>query len=129
LTFLLDTTAASEPGRKTPDAGFVEWWAGVDLAVAYLSVLTIGELRKGLMRLPSGPQRQRLERLHALFRLKFAGQVLPIDERTAEVGGELSARLKQTTAIAHDLTVITRNVRHFQPTGCRVVCPWSESRV
>lgn len=119
----------------------MEWWADVDLAVAYLSVLTIGELKKGVMRLSPGAQRQRLEQLHVLFRLKFAGQVLPVDERTAEVWGDLSGRLKQAgivvgaideliaaTAIAHDLTVVTRNVRHFQPTGCRFACPWTETR-
>ena len=139
MSFLLDTTAASEPGRKAPDTGFMEWWDGVDLSAAFLSVLTIGELRKGLLRLPAGPQRLRLERLHVLFRLKFADQVLPVDERTAEIWGELSGKLKQAgvvigaideliaaTAIAHDLTVVTRNLRHFEPTGCRVLCPWAE---
>lgn len=70
----------------------------------------------------------------------FADRTLPIDEPVASAWAELSVALRRSgqvvgavdeliaaTALANDLTVVTRNVRHFEPTGCRLICPWTEA--
>ena len=139
MTFLLDTNAVSEPGRKSPDPEFMSWWPDVASDEIFISVLTLGEIRRGVASLPeTDERRQRLERFSTNFRLRFGGQLLAIDERVAETWGELGARLKAegrsvgavdeliaATALAHDLTVVTRNRRHFEGSGCRLLSPWS----
>ena len=137
MSYLLDTNAVSEPGRKTPDDSFMAWWSGVGTEEVFLSVLTLGEIRRGIEGLAAGEQRRRLERFSALLRLRFSDQILLVDERVADAWGELSARLKRrgqqigaideliaATALAHDLTVVTRNIRHFEPSRCKLLAPW-----
>ena len=138
MSYLLDTNAVSEPGRKAPDPVFMQWWSTIESGQVFLSALTLGEIRHGVVRLPQGPQRQRLERFSAMLRLRFSDQVLMIDERVADTWGELSAQLKEAgrpvgaidaliaaTALTHDLTVVTRNASHFIPTGCKLLVPWT----
>lgn len=137
MSFLLDTNAISEPGRLAPDPGFTSWLAGVEGSQLYLSAITLGELRRGIALLDDPVRRQRLEGLNANILLRFGGQVLPIDDHVARVWGDVSARLKRSgrvigsldemiaaTALAHDLTLVTRNTRHFEGVGCAVASPW-----
>lgn len=138
MSFLLDTNAISEPGRKAPDPGFLAWYGPLDGDEVFLSAITIGELRRGLDLLPDDGRRARLERLHGAIALRFADKVLAVDTRVAETWGALSARLQQrgrvvdlgdqliaATALAHDLTLVTRNVRHFEASGCKLLSPWT----
>lgn len=137
MSFLLDTNAVSEPGRVTPDPGFLSWLSDVDGAQLYLSVITLGELRRGIALIEEPARRQGLEGLNAHILLRFGGQVLPVDDHVARVWGDLSARLKRSgrvigaldemiaaTALAHGLTLVTRNTRHFEGTGCAMISPW-----
>jgi predicted nucleic acid-binding protein len=137
LSFLLDTNAVSEPGRPIPDPGFMTWLAGVEGSQLYLSAITLGELRRGIALIADDARRQRLEGLNSNILLRFGGQVLPIDDQVARAWGDLSAHLKRTgrvigaldeliaaTAVAHDLTLVTRNTRHFDGVGCPLLSPW-----
>lgn len=138
MSYLLDTNAVSEPGRASPDRGFMRWYSGVDTDGLFLSALTVGELRKGIALIPPGERRRTLERLNAAVSQRFADQVLPVDSRVAEAWGELSATLRRAgvvvgavdeliaaTALVHGLVLVTRNASHFHSTGCQLLSPWS----
>jgi predicted nucleic acid-binding protein len=109
-----------------------------DERMLYLSVLTLGELRKGLAALPQGRRRAHLESwVEVDLRNRFAGRVLAIDEAVADRWGVLAARAKATgkplpildgllaaTAIHYNLTVVSRNTSDFANARVPVINPW-----
>ena len=104
----------------------------------YLSVLTLGEIRKGVASLPAGKRRRLLEEwIEDTLRPWFANRILPVTEEIVERWGLLGAEAKRrgavlavvdgliaATALEHDLTVLTRNVSDFSGTGVTIVNPW-----
>lgn len=138
MSFLLDTNAISEVGFERPDAGFMTWFEAADGNDFNVSVLTIGELRYGALKYGQGVKRRGLEKFIAQVIEFYGDRILPTDLMVAEIWASLRLSLKDkgraigavdeliaATAIAHDLTVVTRNVRHFQPTGCKLLSPWN----
>ena len=136
--FLLDTNAISEPKRARPDAGVTAWLADQLLSDLYLSVITVGELRRGIVRLEPGRRRDDLDFWLEDMILRYGARILPVDldvterwaslaeiNREAGRASEMTDELIAATAHVHGLTVITRNVRHFEHSGCRVFSPWS----
>lgn len=136
--FLLDTNAISEPKRGRPDAGLLDWLNDQLLSDLHLSVITVGELRRGIVRLEPGRRRDDLDFWLAELILRFDARILPVDlnvterwaslaeaNRSAGRASEMSDELIASTAHVYGLTVVTRNVRHFEPSGCRVLSPWS----
>jgi hypothetical protein len=102
----------------------------------YLSVVSIGELRQGVERIRhrgDGPQARLLERWLKQVSSAYSDAILPIDEDTAHVWGRLRVPNPENpldkqiaaTALIHDLTVVTRNIEHFTPTGVRLKNPFS----
>ena len=140
MSYLLDTNAISEWVKPRPDPGIILWLDEVDEDRTYLSVITLGELRKCIDRLPGGRRRDRLDRwLEGELRERFADRLLPVDVAAANEWGRLLAGAEKAgtalggiaaliaaTAIVHDLQVVTRNVGHFRPAGVDVICPWQE---
>lgn len=138
MTYLLDTACVSEWVKPRPDPGVVRWLAEVDEDRTYLSVITLGELRRGVERMPAGRRQQRLtEWVTYHLPERFAGRVLPVGPEVATAWGRLTARLEQrgrpvgavdallaATAETHHLQVVTRNVADFTPAGVEVVNPW-----
>ena len=138
MSFLLDTAVVSELVRKSPSAAVLKWIDGQDEASLYLSVLTIGELEKGVARLPASARRNRLQSwVRRDLVGRFDGRLLPIDTRTAtrwgSVTGESEKRgrplpvidsLIAATALVHGFTVATRNVEDFERCGAPCVNPW-----
>jgi len=117
------------------NSGVARFFSTVPIGVICLSVLTLGELHKGeLKRRKSDPEgaRQLLTWLTGLEAM-YAERILPVDQRTAILWGELSAdrsrpvvdTLLAATAIAHDLTLVTRNVKDFSGLGVKLLNPWS----
>jgi toxin FitB len=139
LTFLLDTSAISEWVKPQPDPGIVRWLDEVDEDRIYLSVITIGELRKGVERLAEGRRRDRLGQwLASELPDRFGGRMIPVDAAIADQWGRLLAHAEKAgtavggvdaliaaTAKVHGLHVVTRNVAHFRHLGVGVVSPWS----
>ena len=131
----------SELTRPTPSARVVEWLESVDESLLYLSVLTLGEIRKGSTILTRGRRRSTLEAwLDAELVPRFASRVLVIDATTADRWGALAGEaqlrgmpvpvidgLIAATALQHHLTVVTRNVSHFTNLGVATFNPWDES--
>lgn len=136
--YLLDTNAISEPKRARPDAGVVRWLNDQLLTDLYLSVLTIGELRRGIIRLEPGRRRDDLDFWLAQLVLRFSDRILSVDlevterwaalaeaQRAAGRNADMTDELIAATAHVHGLAVVTRNLRHFEQSGCRVVSPWA----
>ena len=137
--FLLDTNCISEVVRVKPEPRVLEWMEAADEALLYLSVLTLGEIRKGLAGLPQGRRRTSLETwLELELQARFSGRILPIDAAVADRWGLLAADARRqgralsaidgllaATALHHDLTIVSRNVSDFTNTQVRVLNPWS----
>ena len=138
--FLLDTNCVSEVTRLRPDPRVMEWLDSAVEQTLFLSVLTLGEIRRGLAALPEGTRRARLESwLEVDVRNRFSGRVLPIDEAVADRWGVLSAQmirkgkavgavegLLAATALHYNLTVVSRNAADFRHTDVEVLNPWLE---
>lgn len=138
MSFLLDTNVLSEPMKERPNPGVLAWLSQVDEDQAFVSVVTITELRYGVERLAGGKRRERLDVwLRKDLLLRFDGRVLPIDLRIADACGGLMARSETVgrpievrdafiaaTAEVHGLTLVTRNTSDFEPTLKAIVSPW-----
>ena len=131
--FLLDTDVLSALRRRERNPEAVSWVEQQRTADLYISVVTVGDVERGIT------QQQRdnpyfardlaqwLDRILSLY----GDRILPVDTATARLWGRLSATLGDdgadlliaATAIEHGLTVVTRNVRHFEPTGVPVLNP------
>lgn len=136
--FLLDTNCVSELVRKRPEPRVIEWMDAVDERLLYLSVLTLGEIRKGVAALPQNSRRSQLETwLEVDLHARFSGRILSIDAPIADRWGLLTAEAKRkgrqissvdgllaATAMHHNLTIVSRNIDDFTSTPAIVLNPW-----
>lgn len=137
MKFLLDTCVISALRKPQENASLVEWISEVDESDLYLSAITIGELEKGVSRLPESKKKDAVSEWvrHAVTN-RFGSRVLPIDAAVAACWGELiGAREKKgktlpildafiaATAIVADCTVVTRNTKDFEECGVRLLNP------
>ena len=140
MSYLIDTCALSELTRNKPDVNVVAWFEARSQRGLYLSVLTLGEIRKGVEALPnaqSGKHRKDkiLNWLEHDLPLWFDDRILPIDRGVADEWGRLLARVGRSlpaidsliaaTAIHNRLTVVTRNISDFDSAGVDVFNPWT----
>jgi toxin FitB len=136
--FLLDTNVPSELTRPQSNLHVERWLDEADDEQLFLSVVSLGEIFKGLTILPDGKRRRRLQQwVEATLRPWFEGRILPVTERIAERWGILSGECQMegrglsvadgliaATALEHDLTVVTRNQKDFASVGVAVFNPW-----
>lgn len=137
--FLIDTNVISEVLRPLPDAQVVAWTQNSSKERLFLSVVSFGEIRKGLTIMPAGSRRSQLERaIDGLIPSWFEGRILPMSQTIAERWGVLEGQRQlmgrplhvpdaqiAATALEHGLTLVTRNVRDFEGVGVTVLNPWS----
>lgn len=137
--YLLDTTVISEWHRLPAANNVLEWLRQTAPAVRYTSVIVIGEIHKGVARLPASRRRDVLsEWLDGEVVPSFEDRILPVSLEVATLWGDLSGRamaegrslpavdaLIAATALVHDFAVVTRNARDFERCGARVVNPWA----
>lgn len=133
--YLLDTNLISETRKLRANAGVMAFLAAANSAGLFLSVLTMGELRKGVeaKRRSDSVAAARLGAWVDDIETTFADRVLPIDAAAARLWGELSARrtfpvidaLIAATAITRGLTLVSRNTRDVAATGVALVDPWT----
>jgi predicted nucleic acid-binding protein len=134
---LIDTCAVSEFTKPKPAPIVDAWFGSIPDHTDYISVLTLGELEKGITRLAGGRRRSSLERWFADLRDRFAGRIIGIDEPIALEWGRISARCESSgqpipvidallgaTAIVNGLSVVTRNTSDIARTGAPLVDPW-----
>lgn len=135
MSYLIDTNVISELRRKEANASVVAWFADRPATSLYLSVLTLGEMRKGIESLPNGKKRLALrDWLETELPAFFAGRILPIGATVVDTWGRLLARREKpapaidsliaATALHHELTLVTRNVADFRFPRLEVVNPW-----
>lgn len=138
MSYLLDTCAVSEYVQKSPSVKVTQWLDGLEKGAAYLSVITIGEIRQGISRLTASKRREGFEEwLTDRLIPRFEGQILPVDVPVMMLWGDLVAELSRKGRVLpafdslivaqarhHGLKVVTRNVKNFKGTGVTVVSPW-----
>ena len=136
--FLLDTNVISEMVKPRPDAGVIRWVSSADESLLHFSVVTIGEIRKGIASRIEAARKAQLESWLREMVGRFSDRILPVDLAVADRWGRLSAACKAkglalpvidgllaATALQYDLTFVTRNVGDVQGTGVDVLNPWS----
>ena len=137
---LLDTNILAELVKPTANPAVHAALAEIPTPNLFLSVLTLGEIVKGIALLPAGQKKKRLAKWLAGIESDYGERVLPIDSETARIWGELTARAQKkgviippvdgllaATALQHGLHVMTRNTKHFEASGALVVDPWMDS--
>ena len=139
MKLLLDTNILSEVTRPRPDPRAMEWLDGLDEDRAYISVVSIAEIRRGVALMDNGRKRDALvEWLGEELPQRFESRVIAIDEPVALAWGDLMGSAKRigrgmsamdgliaATAITHGLMLATRNVKDFEGFGIPLVDPWA----
>lgn len=137
MRVLLDTCTVAEIRKPRPDEAVVEAVRAIPDERLFLSVLTVGEIARGIGLLAAGKKRAGLTSWLAGLESRFSERILPIDAETGRIWGELTARARKrgravaavdgliaATALRHGLRVMTRNGGDFEATGVRVINPW-----
>jgi tRNA(fMet)-specific endonuclease VapC len=138
MTYLLDTNVISELIARQPNQKVLDWLDSLDPSTVYLSVVTIGEIRKGIEKLPPSKRKDALQTwLETDLLLRFHGNILDISVEIMLIWGELTGRLENqgkpiaaldaliaATALQGKLRLITRNNSDFQHTGATIDNPW-----
>ncbi len=134
MTYLLDTNVVSETRKRAPDPNVVSWLERAAHNELYISVLTLGELKKGIEKRRATDAEAAASLDHWLRGLEvmFADHIIPIDANIAMTWGALTARgtlpvidsLIAATAKTHGLTVVSHNVRDIARARVAVINPW-----
>jgi len=137
VSFVLDTCALSELTRPAPDQSVAAWFDAQDPEALYLSILTVGEIERGIALLRAGRKKTALASWLATLRSTYTERILPIDATVATIWGRLAARAERrgeavgvidgliaATALHYGYTVVTRNVTDFADTGVSVLNVW-----
>lgn len=138
MNFLLDTCVISEIIRPRPSNNVALWIKNVDESKLYISVLTFGELHKGIEKLPESKKKEELHNwVENDMKERFFNRIIDIDIHVAMMWGKIqgmTARagrpmpaidsLIAATGIIHRLTIVTRNVSDMKESGVALLNPW-----
>lgn len=141
MKYLLDTCLISELVKDKPDVGVLEWIEQQDEQALFLSVLTLGELQKGVSKLPDGRKKtQLLNWLDDDLQTRFTGRMLDVDATVATLWGRLQGKAERrgrrmpvidsllaATAHANKLAIVTRNGVDMAESGVEVINPWTKA--
>ncbi|MHB1701821.1 MAG: PIN domain-containing protein [Acidobacteriaceae bacterium] len=137
MSYLIDTNVLSELSRRQPEPRVVTWFSNRPASGLFISVLTLGEIRKGIEGVTDAARRLRLnDWLEAELPAFFYGRMLPVDGAVAERWGRLLGAagrpvaaidsLLAATALHYELQMVTRNRADFAFPGLNVIDPWQE---
>jgi predicted nucleic acid-binding protein len=138
MNYLLDTCVLSEFTRHQPNEGMVDWLNSTDEEKLFISVITIGEIQRGIERLPDSHRKTELQIwMNNDLLTRFAERIVTIDAPTMFIWGSLVAHLEaaghllglmdsliNVSALQNNLIIVTRNVSDFLPSGVQVINPW-----
>ncbi|MEM9804022.1 MAG: type II toxin-antitoxin system VapC family toxin [Cyanobacteria bacterium P01_D01_bin.56] len=132
--YLLDTNVLSELQKPHANAAVTAWYAHVDDTALYLSTLTLGEIRAGIVKVTNSNSdlAEHLADWIEVTRTQFKRRILPVTERIADCWGTLIAHDRQhsidallcATAKTHGLTLVTRNIKHVAHHPVDIINPW-----
>ncbi len=139
MNYLLDTCILSELIKPKPNLNVVKWISDIDERCLYISVLTIGEIHKGIEKLPESKKKDNLHKwVNFDLKERFNNKILNIDINIATTWGRIHAKSELTgktlptidgliacTGIIHNLTVATRNTKDMRASGVTLLNPWS----
>lgn len=138
MRLLLDTNVLSEVTKPRPDEGVLKWLHGLDEDRTFISIVSIAEIRRGVALMDAGRKRDALDEwlTHDLPQ-RFETRVIPVEAPVALAWGDLMALAKRSgrglasmdgliaaTAVAHQLTLATRNTKDFEGFGIDIIDPW-----
>jgi len=139
MRLLLDTNVLSEFTKPRPHEGVLKWLHGLDEDRTFISIISIAEIRRGIALMDSGRKRDALDEwlAHDLPQ-RFESRILPVEGPVALAWGDLMALAKRSgrglasmdgliaaTAVAHQLTLATRNTKDFEGFGIDIIDPWT----
>jgi len=137
VKYLLDTCVISELVKPAPNRKVVDWLNEVSSKALFLSVITIGEIEKGLTKLPDSKKKERLTVWLNTLLNEYQERILPVDLMVAENWGVLQGNaemagtpmssidsLLAATTYTHNLTLVTRNESDFVPGITPIINPW-----
>lgn len=133
--YLFDTNIISEAVKTNPNPRVIDWLKSIPISSSYISVLTIGELRKGIEKLVDSRSRAFLiQWLEIKILQQFGDHILAIDIEVADRWGRLCAEVTRplpgidsllaATALHFDMTLVTRNLKDFPIPGLQILNPW-----
>lgn len=139
MKWLLDTCVISELVSKRPNKAVVDWVDSIEPENIYLSVITIGEIAKGIQKLPESKRKRQLQRwLEEDLLIRFDGRILILDVDVLLVWGQLTGALENkgkkmpaidslvaAIALQQNFTIVTRNVSDYDYSGIPTFNPWS----
>ena len=138
MNYILDTNVVSELVARKVDPKVINWIDNIDSESVFLSVITIGELKKGIEKLPDSKRKKKLASwLEEDLLVRFRGRILPLDIPVLLTWGRLVAGLERegkpipaidsllaATSVQTGFTLVTRNTGHLEPAGISVLDPW-----
>jgi len=138
MNYLLDTCVISEFAARQPTEKVVSWLSTLDTETVFLSVVTLGEIQKGIEKLPASKRKEALRTwLKDDLLVRFHDRLLPLESGEMLTWGTLISKVEAkgapmplidsliaATALHHDLVVVTRDVDDFAPSGVRLLNPW-----
>jgi len=138
MNYLLDTCLVSELIKDPPDENVLAWISSIPESSLFLSVLTIGEIHKGIEKLPPSKKKDRLHKwVNSDLHERFKNRIIELDLAVATKWGELQGKaelvgkpmslidgLIAATGVTNDLIVVTRNTKDMEQSGVTLLNPW-----
>lgn len=138
MSYLIDTCCISELAKPNPDDKVVQWFSDHNELDLYLSVITFGELRKGIEKLPSSKRKRKLNHwINEDLLHRFKNRALDISLTEVNQWGKVLAKAEKmgtplpavdaliaATALAHNFAVVTRNTKDMKASGVELINPW-----
>ena len=138
MNYILDTCVISELIKPKADTRVCSWIEEQNDNHLYLSVITLGEIQKGVAKLDEGVKKSTLQAwLDVDLVLRFEGRILPIDEQTCKIWGKILADSEQkgkslpvidamiaATALINHMAVVTRNIKDMMVPDLTIINPW-----
>jgi len=140
MKYLFDTCVVSEFNKKNPEKQLIDWIGFIDEDDCYISVLTIGEIYKGIAKLDNGLKKDNIRKwLERDLIERFENKILPFTEKTAKIWGKIQGESEKqgiciptidgliaATAQEYDLILVTRNESDFNKTEISIINPWNK---
>lgn len=139
MNYLLDTCVISEIIKPRPNMKVMDWLKNIPAENLYLSSITIGEIQKGLVKLPESNRKKRLENWFATLLKSYSERIYLFDIVVAKNWGKLQGKAEQkgtpmstidsliaAIAYTHDLVIVTRNEKDFQGNVLKIINPWND---